>query len=93
MPASCSVHRLSLQFAAVSRNGLQIEAVAPQIPHSSNSTRFHRATGTKNSVNCWYCFMRAHCVVLWHRGQVRVEPGPTCLRLLPKPKSRNITPA
>ena len=40
------------------------EATVPQMPHCSNWRRFQRAIGTKNNVNCWYCRIRAHCVVL-----------------------------
>ena len=71
----------------------QTSTAVPQMPHSSNCRRFQRATGTKNSVNCLDSRIRAHCVVLWQRGHVRVCPAPRCCRLVPKPNSKNTAPA
>jgi hypothetical protein len=69
----------------------QTSMAAPQMPQVSSCRRFHRATGTKNTVNCLNSRIRVHWVVLWHRGQVRVSPGPRCCCLVPRPKKKITT--
>ncbi len=67
----------------------QTSTALPQMLQTSNSRRFHRATGTKNTVNCLNSRIRVCCVVLWQRGQVRISPGPRCCCFVPRPKTKN----
>ncbi len=53
-------------------DGDQAASAAPQMPQASKLRRFHRAIGMKNTLNWLYSRIRAHWVVLWQRGQVRV---------------------
>ena len=66
----------------------QTSTAAPQMPQISSCRRFHRAMGMKNTDSCRNSRMRAHWLVLWHRGHVRVAPGPRCCCLVPKPKKK-----
>ena len=53
-------------LAAAGAAGLraQTATAVPQTPQTSNCRRFHRATGTKNNVNCLNSRIRVHCEVL-----------------------------
>ena len=63
--------------------GGQASTAVPQMLHCSSCRRLHLAMGMKNTVNCVYVRIRDHCVVLLHRGHVRVWPAPRCFCLLP----------
>ena len=73
------------------RENIHEATVVPQTPQTSNCLRFHRAIGTKNSVNCLNSRIRVHCVVLWQRGHVRTSPAPMNFCLVARPKSKNST--
>ncbi len=66
--------------------------MVPQTVQISSCSLRHRASGTKNTVNCRYRCTRAQVVVLPHRGHVRVAPGPRSFSLLPYPKRKNTRP-
>jgi hypothetical protein len=74
--------------SAATRDSGQTSTAAPQMLQASNSRRFRRATGTKNTVNCLNSRIRVCWVVLWQRGQVRVSPGPGCCCFVPLRKDR-----
>jgi hypothetical protein len=73
------------------RRAPQPATAVPQMPQTSNCRRFHRAIGTKKNVNCLNSRIRVHCVVLWQRGQVRTDPGPSGFCFVPKPTMKNNT--
>ncbi len=53
-------HSAGPDTAAFGEPGGQLSTTVPQMPHSSNSWRFHRATGMKNRVNCLYARSLLH---------------------------------
>lgn len=61
------VYKGNVRAGSLTRSGDNVSVAtdhaytaAPQIPHSSNSVRFQRASGMKKTLNCLYCCIRAH---------------------------------